>query len=290
MKLKFWKMHGARNDFILFDDRDGNFPINDRAFISHAAARHSGIGAEGIILIRTSRVSDFRMVFFNPDGGEAEMCGNGARCAARLAFEMGLADRRMTIDTGAGILWARVMTPEVCLWMTPPTDWTLDGALDLEGRHLTYGFVNTGVPHVVMRTGDLRDIDVQGVGSSVRRHRDFAPKGTNVNFMQVLPDGGLSVRTYERGVEAETPACGTGVTACGLIAAKNGWVRLPVNVRTLSGDVLIIDGELTDESARDVTLTGPTEHVFEGTIEYEPPTASEMLSLDRKSSIKNRKC
>ncbi len=268
MKIKFWKMHGARNDFVLFDDRSGRFPVEDRDFITHIAARHSGIGAEGVILIQKSAESDFFMKFFNPDGGEVEMCGNGARCAALLAYELGAAKKQMTIETEAGQLRAQVLQTGVRLWMTKPSGWNLDGALDLEGMSLTYGFVNTGVPHVVMRTGDLRDVDVQEVGSAVRRHRDFAPAGTNVNFMQISPEGDLSVRTYERGVEAETLACGTGATACGLIAAKNGWVSLPVDVQTLSGDTLVVNGELTEEGARDVTLTGPAEHVFEGTIEY----------------------
>ena len=268
MKLKFWKMHGARNDFVLFDDRSGRFPVDDRDFITYIAARHSGIGAEGIILIQKSAESDFFMKFFNPDGGTAEMCGNGARCAALLAYELGAAGKTMTIETVAGQLRAQVIQKGIRLRMTTPTAWRLDGTLDLEGASLTYGFVNTGVPHVVMRTGDLRDVDVQEVGSAVRYHRDFATAGTNVNFMQISPEGDLSVRTYERGVEAETLACGTGVTACGLIAAKHGWVTLPVNVHTLSGDVLVVDGELTEEGANNVTLTGPAEHVFEGTIEY----------------------
>jgi diaminopimelate epimerase len=268
MKIKFWKMHGARNDFILVDDREGTFPGRDREFIPHLAARRSGIGAEGVILIQKSETADFFMRFFNPDGGEAEMCGNGARCAARLAHELGAAEKEMTIETVAGQLAAQVLETAVCLWMTEPVNWDLRGALDLSGRHLMYGFVNTGVPHVVIRTGELRDVDVHGIGSAVRRHRQFAPEGTNVNFMEVSPDGDLSVRTYERGVEAETSACGTGVTACGLIAAKNGWTALPVRVHTLSGDTLIVDGKLTEAGACHVTLTGPAEHVFEGTIEY----------------------
>lgn len=268
MKLKFWKMHGAQNDFILFDNRQEDFPVDDREFIAHIAARHSGIGAEGVILLEPSETSDFRMHFFNPDGGEAEMCGNGARCAALLASELGVADKEMSIETAAGQLRARVLQKGIRLWMMPPENWKLDGVLDLDRRHLTYGFVNTGVPHVVMRTGDLSDVDVGKVGSTVRRHRDFAPAGTNVNFMQILPGGELSVRTYERGVEAETLACGTGVTACALVAAKNGWVKFPVLVHTRSGSCLIVDGELTEAGARDVTLTGSAEHVFEGTIEY----------------------
>ncbi|MDH3346181.1 MAG: diaminopimelate epimerase [Kiritimatiellaceae bacterium] len=268
MKIKFWKMHGARNDFVLFDNRSGDFPIEDREFIAHIAARHSGIGAEGVILIEKSEAADFRMNFFNPDGGEAEMCGNGARCVARLACELGITGPSMAIETVAGIIRAQVQKQSVRLWMTEPSDWKLDGLLDMEGRTLTYGFVNTGVPHVVMRTGDLRDVDVQEIGSSVRRHRDFAPEGTNVNFMQIQPEGDVLVRTYERGVESETQACGTGVAACALVAAKNGWAQLPVLVHTRSGDMLAVDAELTEEGARGVTLTGPAEHVFQGTIEY----------------------
>lgn len=269
MKMNFWKMHGAKNDFVLFDNRDGQFPVEDRAFVAHIAARHSGIGAEGVILLCQSETSDFKMLFFNPDGGEASMCGNGARCAAQLAFELGMAGQTMTIETGAGLVRAQVLDNGVCLWMTEPVGWVLDGSLELAGRHLTYGAVNTGVPHVVMRTGDVRDVDVNEVGSAVRYHRDFATEGTNVNFMQVSPEKDLIVRTYERGVEAETLACGTGVTACGLIAARNGWVTLPVAVYTRSGDTLIVDADLMEDGASNVTLTGPVEHVFKGEIQYD---------------------
>lgn len=269
MKFNFWKMHGAQNDFVLFDNRDGKFPVSDRAFIAHVATRHLGIGSEGVILVEASESCDFRMRFYNPDGGAASMCGNGARCAARLAFELGIGEKNMSIETDAGPIRAEILSDGVCIWMTEPIDWRLKTALDVDRMHLSYSFVNTGVPHVVMRTDSAKDVDVCGLGSPVRYHRDFAPEGTNVNFVQILPDGGLSVRTYERGVEAETPACGTGVTACGLIAAKNGWVTLPVRVHTRSGDVLTIDGQLTDDGAEAVTMTGPAEHVFEGQIEYQ---------------------
>ena len=267
--MTFWKMHGAKNDFILFDNRDGRFPVEDRAFVAYLAARHSGIGAEGVILIEPSETSDFYMRFYNPDGGEVAMCGNGARCVARLAYELGVADKSMGIETKAGQVCAQILDEDrVCLWLTAPKDWNLEGSLDLDGRNLTYAFINTGVEHVVMRTGNVDEVNVQEVGAAVRRHRDFAPSGTNVDFMEILSEDELRVRTYERGVEAETLACGTGVTACGLVAAKKGWVRLPVKIYARSGDMLLVDGELTSAGAGCVTLTGPTEHVFQGTIEY----------------------
>lgn len=271
MELKFWKMHGARNDFVLFDDRDGLFPAKDRAFIKHIADRHAGIGAEGVILLQTDQTAGFLMRFFNPDGGEAELCGNGARCAARLAQELGLCGDRMTIATQAGEIAAQVEAGGVKLFMPNPSHWIPDEVLELDnGMTLSYSHINTGVPHVVLRTGDVAGVDVRQIGEAVRRHRRFAPEGANVNFMEITSGGGLRVRTYERGVEAETPACGTGVTACGLVAARNGWITLPVLVRVSGGDALVVDGELTDESARHVTLTGPAEHVFEGVIPYNP--------------------
>jgi len=268
MKIKFWKMHGAQNDFVLFDDRSGGFPAADRAFIARVAARHSGVGAEGVILIQQSESADFRMRFFNPDGGEVDMCGNGARCVARLAFELGAAKENMTIETRAGQLKAQVLPNGVRIWITEPTGWKLDRSLELAGKSLIYDFVNTGVPHVVIRTDTLSEVAVCTTGEAIRHHRDFAPAGTNVNFVEVLPAGALTVRTNERGVEADTPACGTGVTACGLIAARRGWAKLPVKVQVASGDVLVVDGRLTADGANDVTLTGPTEYVFEGTVEY----------------------
>jgi len=269
VKIKFWKMHGAKNDFVLIDDRTGMFPADDQNFIRHLAARRSGIGAEGIVLIQPSRAADFFMRFYNPDGGEADMCGNAARCTARLANELNIAGERMSIETAAGCLEAEILDESrVQLRMTEPREWLLNEPLEMEEGQLTFSFVNTGVPHVVMRTGNLRETDVRTAGAAIRRHRRFAPAGANVNFIEITPDGALLIRTYERGVEDETPACGTGITAAGLIAAKNGWVELPVIVHAASGDVLTVDAELTGAGAKHVMLSGPTAHVYEGEIEY----------------------
>jgi diaminopimelate epimerase len=261
-------MHGAANDFILVDDRNLSFPVTDRAWIAAIAARRTGIGCEGVILIQPSDKAGFRMRFFNPDGSEVEMCGNGARCVARLAHEIGAAPAKMTIDTVAGILSAEALGDQVRLFMTPPKDWRLNRSLTLDGKNVAYGFVNSGVPHAVVEPANLVACDVQKMGSGIRYHTDFAPAGTNANFIQVTGPQSLRIRTYERGVEGETLACGTGIVASALVAARMNRVRPPVRVTAASGDVLTVDFKLAGDTATGVTLLGPATHVFQGTVVY----------------------
>jgi diaminopimelate epimerase len=257
-------MHGAGNDFILVDDREESFPVDEDAWIAKTASRRTGVGCEGIILIQPSDKADFRMRFFNPDGGEVEMCGNGARCVARLAHEIGAAPEQMTIDTVAGILKAEALGENVRLTMTDPVDWKLDQELEVNGQQLSYGAVNSGVPHAVVEVDDLANCDVNGLGAGIRYHEAFAPAGTNANFAAVTGEQSLSVRTYERGVEDETLACGTGIVASALIMARNGRVQAPVEITAASGDRLVVDFEATDDGAKNVTLFGPAAHVFRG--------------------------
>ncbi len=268
MKFDFWKMHGASNDFILVDDRRQTFPVHDHAWIAAITARRTGVGSEGVLLIQPSSMADFRMRFFNPDGGEVDMCGNGARCIARLAHEIDAAPANMRIETPAGIVRAEARGDQVQLVMTEPHTWDMNQRIELAGRAYTYHFVNTGVPHVVMEAPDLQAVNVPSLGAEIRYHAQFAPKGTNANFIALDEQGRLHVRTYERGVEAETLACGTGMVACGLIAGKLGRVHPPVRVIPASGDVLEVGYELTTGSATNVTLLGPAVHVFKGTFDY----------------------
>ncbi len=268
MEISFWKMHGAGNDFILVDDRAGAFPASDTAWIARVSHRRTGIGCDGVILIQPATKADFRMRFFNPDGREAEMCGNGARCVARLAREIGVAPAKMSIETAAGELKAEVESESVRLTMTTPTDWRMDRTVSVEGATLRYGFVNSGVPHAVIETADLTGVDVQKLGSAIRYHRDFAPAGTNADFVQITGAQSLDIRTYERGVEAETLACGTGIVAAALVVGKAGRVKPPVRVRSASGDVLTVDYRLTAAGAENVTLRGPAVHVFRGVLQY----------------------
>jgi diaminopimelate epimerase len=260
MKIPFTKMHGAGNDFIMVDDRGLTFPCDDTLFIQRIAARTTGVGCDGVILLQPSQTADLRMRFINPDGGEVDMCGNGARCIAQLAYALGVAPARMTIETRAGPLQAEVLDDGVCVELTPPSEMALD--LDL-GLDRISDFVNTGVPHAVVWVEDVQAVDLMKTGRAIRCHERFAPQGANVNFAQVEPDGTLTIRTYERGVEAETQACGTGAVAVAVVAARRGWIALPVAVHCAGGCDLVIDCQQGKTA-----LSGNAVKVFDGEIEY----------------------
>lgn len=269
MNIPFWKMHGAANDFILVDDRKQTFPARDRAWLAAIMARRTGVGSEGVLLIQPAAgQGDFRMRFFNPDGGEADLCGNGARCLARLAHEIGAAPAAMKIETAAGLLRAEVSGEQVVLHLPDPKDWRLNQHLTTKGEVVRYHFVNTGVPHAVVEVEDPDAVNVQDLGARIRQHEVFSPDGANANFIVVTGPSSLRLRTYERGVEAETLACGTGIVASGLIAGRLGRVRPPLRITARSGDVLEVNFSLTEKGASGVTLRGPAVHVFQGNLAY----------------------
>jgi diaminopimelate epimerase len=251
----FTKMHGAGNDFVVVDDRAQTFPA-DLSWLQSLADRRRGIGCDGFILIQEADEADFRMRFHNPDGREVEMCANGARCAARFAYTHGLAGSEMRIATVAGIIDAAIEGDQVRLRMTPPCDCQLHKTIAGHSVHV----VNTGVPHALVFVDDVASADLLGIGCELRNHACFAPAGTNANLASLCPDG-MRVRTYERGVEDETQACGTGVVACAYIARELGLCAFPLSVFTAGGDVLVVTG-----SGKDVSLIGPAVTVFEGTI------------------------
>lgn len=261
VKIPFWKMHGAGNDFILADDRALAFPAADAPFIARLCNRRRGIGSEGLLLIQPSASADFRMRFFNPDGSEADMCGNGARCIAKLAHEIGAAPADMRIETAAGAVRAEILPAGVRLHLPPPKAWRMHLSIAWENREIPLHFVHAGVPHAVAVVADLAAVDVPALGLAIRRHALFAPAGTNADFIRILGPHALAIRTYERGVEAETLACGTGIAAAALVAEKLGLVRAPVQVATAGGDTLEV-------STSPFTLAGPAEHSFRGEVAY----------------------
>jgi diaminopimelate epimerase len=266
MLLQFTKMNGAGNDFVMVDNRDGSRTLsNDQ--IAHLCNRHRGIGADGLIALE-GEPNMPRMRYYNADGGEAEMCGNGARCFARYTARLtGLESGSLPFLTMAGPLTAELLPGErVRLRMSEPHSLQLAHALMIEGKDMEVHSLNTGVPHAVTFVTDLASVPVVAWGGAIRRHPRFAPAGTNANFAQVMDDGSLSIRTYERGVEEETLACGTGVVASALIYHLRSQVPSPIAVHVRGGDVLEVGFELENGHPSQVTLTGPADFVFEGTM------------------------
>lgn len=266
MKIRFVKMHGAGNDFVMIDDRAETFPAEDASFIARLANRPDGVGCEGVILVRPARScpecapasrADFAMRFFNPDGTEADLCGNGARCVAAFALAIGAApSATMRFETRAGLVAAEVLDDSrVRIGMPAPKDLRKD-------------FVNSGVPHAIVPVEDLAAADVAGEGRRIRYSAEFAPAGTNVDFVKWTGPSSLSIRTYERGVEAETFACGTGSVASALVGVAQYGLKFPVTVKTACGYELEIGGTWKDAAFSAVTLTGPVKTVFAGEISY----------------------
>jgi diaminopimelate epimerase len=256
VKICFSKMHGAGNDFVMIDDRDGSFPCGARGLISAIADRRTGVGCEGVILVQVSQTADFRMRFFNPDGGEAEMCGNGARCVAAFAHSLGAADRQMRFETMAGIVEAEIVDGATVRISLPPP------------KVLGDDFVNSGVPHKIVAVDCLESVDVEGEGRALRYAPEFAPEGTNVDFVKYSAPSNAEIRTYERGVEAESGACGTGAVAAAIAGVAGYGMEFPVKVKTLLGYELEVDGERDAGGGfRSVRLTGPVKKVFDGEID-----------------------
>jgi diaminopimelate epimerase len=251
----------------MIDNRAGNIHLNSDQ-IARICDRHRGIGADGILLLEEVRNgADFRMRYFNSDGGEAEMCGNGARCFARFAHKVARAPGKISFETPAGVIGAELHDESVTLQMSKPTDLRLNIALRLAGKTKTVHFINSGVPHVVVPVSQIDNVDVRREGEAIRYHEMFSPKGANVNFLEKRGPKQIAIRTYERGVENETLACGTGVVASALIFAATENAGGPVGVIVRSGSELSVDFKKDGDRFRDVTLTGPAEFVFEGTIE-----------------------
>jgi diaminopimelate epimerase len=264
-KIPFYKMQGSGNDFILIDNRRGALKGRNLKQLARTVCdRHYSVGADGLIMIVPSARADFKWRFLNADGSEAEMCGNGSRCAARFARLRKIAGRNLRFETRAGIIRAEVKTDAVKVQLTEAVGLRKDIKIPLAGGARSGHFVNTGVPHVVYFSNRLESEDVAGIGRETRNHRLFSPAGTNVNFVQVLGPHRIAIRTYERGVEGETLACGTGSVAGALIAASLGRVSSPVDVLTRSGEKLRISFRREGDSFADLHLEGGAEVICEG--------------------------
>lgn len=278
--LRFTKMNGAGNDFVMIDNRAGRVRLTPEQIV-RICDRHRGVGADGILLLEpaTNR-ADFRMRYYNRDGGEAEMCGNGARCFARFANMIANAKEKFSFETPAGVIGAELRGNLITLQMSPPSDLRLGMPIQVEGEETRVHYINSGVPHVVVPVSRADMVHVRERGAAIRYHKMFSPRGANVNFIEKRGPKQIAIRTYERGVEDETLACGTGVVASALIFAATENVDGPIGVLVRGGDELQVDFDKADSPSvaaatsgaagnqfRNVTLTGPAEFVFEGEIE-----------------------
>jgi diaminopimelate epimerase len=260
--IPFTKMAGTGNDFIVFDNRSSRFSGRETSLFETLCRRRTGVGADGLILVEEGKKAHVRMRYFNRDGRESTMCGNGARCTAHYAWSKRIVTAAaFDLEAVDGIHHVLVDGNRVTLWMMPPKHLKTDLDILREADLTEGGYIDTGVPHFVVFSKNVDDLDVERLGRYYRNHDAF-PEGTNVNFVQRLEKKQIRVRTFERGVEAETLSCGTGCVASAFITAeKNGWPS-PVRIFTRGGELVVF----FDEARRNVSLTAPVTIVYEGVL------------------------
>jgi diaminopimelate epimerase len=267
-QVAFVKMSGSGNDFILIDHRSGGLDESTlEAFVAGICRRRFSVGADGVILIEPSKTADFRWRFFNADGSRAEMCGNGARCAARYAHQLGICGPDLCFETAAGLVHAQVSGQRATVRLTDPHSLRLQVPITLRGQTIRVTTVNTGVPHAVVTATTVDEVDLPVLGREIRFHPQFAPEGVNVNFVCPEPSGGgIRIRTYERGVESETLSCGTGAVAGALVAAAQFGMTSPVRVHTRSGEALTVFFEQGDGQFHDIRQEGEVRFIYSGVL------------------------
>jgi len=262
-------MSGHGNDFIVIDNRSEDIITNWSERASVWCKRRTSIGADGLLIIEPGKAGDFRLRIFNADGSEPEMCGNGARCAAGFAMEKGFAKSQMVMETEAGMVGAFVKDKMVAIQLTAPSSSEDKNFLDIDDTHIPFYSINSGVPHAIIfrdRVAEMPADEVTKTGYAVRSHPAFEPAGTNVDFVEIIGPGRIHVRTYERGVEGETLACGTGAVASAIISSRFKGVGEPPIQVEMPGGILTVDFKSEGNSFEDVWLKGKVEFVYEGKI------------------------
>ncbi len=258
-------MSGSGNDFVIIDNREPKLdPETKRDFVRKVCHPKSSVGADGVIFVENSETADYKWDFYNSDGSSAEMCGNGGRCVARYAYERGIAPQKHAFETVAGLIEAEVNGPVVKVKLTRPENLQNDLEIAFDGQQYQVDSLNTGVPHAIVFSKNVEAEDLQTIGKGIRYHSVFAPAGTNVDLVEKKDGNALKVRTYERGVEGETLACGTGVVASAIIAAHKFKIESPIQVETRGGEILKVHIEPSNGSLPVVYLEGLTKIAFEG--------------------------
>lgn len=262
--IPFYKMVASGNDFVVVDNRRG--VVKDAvAFAREICRPHQGAGADGVLFFESSQKANFKMRIFNLDGSEASACGNGFRCIALYAHDILKYSSRMNFESGSVLIEAEVRSKDsVRVQLVKPRVFEIDGTLEVRKHPLHYAFLDTGVPHVVIFVEGLEKTEVFQTGKAIRNHARFQPFGTNVNFVEVKSKKEIAVRTYERGVENETLACGTGSTASAVVSILKGYIEPSVSVLTQSGEKLRIDVQKKDNEITKVFLEGKVQFVYRG--------------------------
>ncbi|MCK5534016.1 diaminopimelate epimerase [bacterium] len=264
-KIKFLKMSGGGNDFIIIDNRKDVLPKKKSFLSKQICLRKISVGADGVVLVEKSRSADFKMRIFNPDGSEAEMCGNGARCVALFSYKEKIAKKNMCFETKAGKIYAQIINDKkIKIKMSKPFGLEKNLKIKIGNKTLKCSFINTGVPHTIIFTPRIENLEVENIGRQIRWHKMFAPEGTNVDFVSLKDKSNIYLRTYERGVEAETLSCGTGSVASAIIAGLKKGLKSPLKVITQSGEIYTIYFRIEKEEIKEVYLEGPVAVSYEG--------------------------
>lgn len=278
-------MSGAGNDFVVIDNRD-EIILCDKSQVAKAlCSRHFGIGADGMLLVERSSVADFAMRYYNADGSYGGMCGNGGRCIARFVHACDECSSKLTFEALDYIYHAEVVEQLVILQMKPPKRLQTNILTTLRSQEFNLHFVDTGSPHVVIECPDVEQVDVETIGREGRYHDQFSPEGANVNVVQLIGDGKLKMRTYERGVEAETLACGTGAVASAVIISQLKGMRSPISIHTRSGEVLRVHFHRVGDEFADVKLEGSAHFLFSGELLFDTNSYTIVDSLPQSSAF-----
>lgn len=267
MPIPFIKYSGCGNDFILIDNRHLSLFPSPPA-IMKICHRQKGIGADGVIFLERSSKNFYRMRIFNSDGSEAEMCGNGLRCLAHFIRSIETPIEPFKIETMHQLMEVSFNENLVRIAMPSPNP-PIQKILSCDNQKMLWHYLDTGVPHAVHFVVDIENPLWLSLAPSIRFHQEFLPKGTNVNFAQILPDQAIKIRTYERGVEQETLSCGTGAVASAVIAATMHQIKPPIKIHTKSGDCLSINFKINDSNLTHLEMIGPAIKVFEGLLNKE---------------------
>lgn len=269
MFLSFSKYQGAGNDFIIIDDRASYFPCENDKFISNLCHRRYGIGADGLLLMQVSSCANFRIRIFNADGKEVSMCGNGMRCFIHYLHSLGFREEQFLIETMHDTVLCHIRGDKISVKLNKPhvLHWGME--IEHEDKPLEAFVVHTGVPHAVVFVEDLDQLDVDSLGRKIRNHSLFAPHGVNVNFAKIGSDGSIRVRTYERGVEAETYSCGTGAAAVALTVSQKWNMPSPLRIMPFSKECLEVHVSQSNSGGKELELVGSASCVFEGRIPVE---------------------